>query len=96
MEDNGIFYADILNDLLSILGQEWWITREVFNDQKYFFLKYRGFLFCSGKSYYELLCRFVEFSNISWNKEFKNIIPDFLKVSSIEELCVQIDLTKTV
>lgn len=89
MEDNDLFYADILNDLLSILGQTWWITSEVFNDQKYFFLKYGGLIFCSGKGYYKLLCKFVEFSN---SKEFKNVIPDFLKVSSIEELCVQIDL----
>ena len=92
MEDNDLFYADVLNDLLSILGQAWRITRDVFNDQNYFFLKYRGLIFCSGKGYYKLLCRFVEFSNISYNKAFKHVIPDFLKVSSIEELCVQIDL----
>ena len=92
MEDNDLFYGEVLDNLLSILGQTWWITREVFNDQKYFFLKYRGLIFCSGKGYYKLLCGFVEFSNISYTKEFKNVIPDFLKVSSIEELCVQIDL----
>ena len=93
MNDNSLFYADALNDLLSILGQTWQITSEVFNDQKIFlFLKYRGLKFCCGKSYYQLLCRFVELSKISYNGKFKNSIPDFLKVSSIEELFVQIDL----
>lgn len=97
MEDNDLFYADVLNNLLSILGKHWHIHSRKFGKGKYIALQYMSKTYASGVTYYNVIKCFNANINTKIGsygylmKEIRNIIPDFLKVDSIEELLIQID-----
>ena len=84
------FYLNIIYKLLNVLGPQWRLSYEHRNEQnRWFFLDVNSYTFASALSSLELIESFIENTKYSFHK---HLIPDFLKVSSIEELIVQLDL----
>jgi hypothetical protein len=85
--------AAVCSKLVSVLGKGWKIKI----DKEIALYKYIN-KYCTGSDYYSLLENFIEESNLNIKGVLSDYItsyfniPDFLKVSSVEELILKLEL----